>query len=66
MCIECGCPLLALGHALSLSPKTGSSEADMAILGRGNLGRGGDGIPKVWEARARSARARDLFEIELG
>jgi hypothetical protein len=46
MCIECRCPSLALGHALSSSPETGSGEMDMAALGRGNLGRGGDGGPE--------------------
>jgi hypothetical protein len=35
----------------------------MAVLGRGSLGRGGDGSPRVWEVRARwrSVRACDLL-----
>jgi hypothetical protein len=47
MCIECRCPELALGHALSSSPKTGSGEAKFAVMGRGSLGRGGDGGPEA-------------------
>jgi hypothetical protein len=54
---------LAFEHALSSSSETGSGEADMAVLGRGSLGRGGDGSPRVWEVRARwrSVRACDLL-----
>ena len=49
---------LAFGHALSSSPETGSGKADMAVLGRGSLGRGGD------EAlgRERLERGGDLPE----
>jgi hypothetical protein len=64
--IECGCPPLVLGRALSSSPETGSGEADLVALGRGNLERGGDGGPEVIEAwaRWRSARAYGRFGIE--
>jgi hypothetical protein len=68
MRIECGCPPSAFEHALSLSPGTGSGEANSAVLGRGYLRQGRDGSSRVWEAQARriSASERDLFEIELG
>jgi hypothetical protein len=33
MCIECGCPPLALGHTLSSSPETGSGKTEFAVLG---------------------------------
>jgi hypothetical protein len=49
--IECGCPLLAFGHALSLSPKMGSGEADMVARGRGSLRRGGESLERATYSR---------------
>jgi hypothetical protein len=46
MRIKCGCPPLAFKCALSSSPKMGSGETDMVVLGQGILGRGGDGGPE--------------------
>jgi hypothetical protein len=47
MHIECGCPPLDFGHALSLSPETDSGEVDLVALGRGSLGRGRGGGPEA-------------------
>jgi hypothetical protein len=48
--IQCGCPPVAFGRALpqllSLSPKMGLGEADMASMGSGSLGRDGD-LPEL-------------------
>jgi hypothetical protein len=43
MHIKCRCPLLTFGHALSSSPEMGLGEKDMAVPGRDDFGRGGNG-----------------------
>lgn len=66
--IECGCPPRAFGLALSLSPEIGSGEADMVVLGRGCLGRGGDSPEYVTYLRASSGESEILEGLrgELG
>jgi hypothetical protein len=66
--IECGYPPRAFGLALSLSPKIGSGEANMAVLGRGCLGRGGDSPEYVTYSRPSSGESEILEGLrgELG
>jgi hypothetical protein len=55
--IECDCLPTALGQALSLSPEAGSSEVNMAVLGRGSLGWDEDSLELTSYLRQASSEA---------
>jgi hypothetical protein len=59
--IECSCLPTALRQALSLSPEAGSGEANMAVLGRGSLGRDRDS-PELTSCPRQASSEAEFWE----